>query len=65
MCLYVIRQKLVYSPYRRTMARNWGNKLIQTIVQSNFFMSNDMFEKGNSMPTDTLFCRPISDFDEI
>ena len=20
---------------------------------------------GNSMPTDTLFCRPISDFDEI
>ena len=21
--------------------------------------------KGNSMPTDTLFCRPIPDFDEI
>ena len=20
---------------------------------------------GNSMPTDTLFCRPITDFDEI
>ena len=23
------------------------------------------FVKGNSMPTNTLFCRPIPDFDEI
>ena len=28
-------------------------------------LSNSCIHVGNSMPTDTLFCRPIPDFDEI
>ena len=41
--LLVKRRKLVYSLYRHT--KNSENELIQTIVQSNFFMSTEMFKK--------------------
>ena len=45
--LLVKRRKLVYSLYRRT--KNSENELIQTIVQSNFFMSTEMFKKWKSI----------------
>ena len=45
--LLVKRRKLVYSLYKRT--KNSENELVQTTVQSNFFMSTEMFKKWKSM----------------
>ena len=45
--LLVKRRKLVYSLYRRT--KNSENILIQTIVQSNLFMSTQMFKMWKSI----------------
>ena len=44
---------------RKVSKTKYGeNKTINQDITSNIYM-------GNSMPPDTLFCRPIPDFDEI